>query len=61
MAIVMCHKSNEEVATQLFVPAYQYSKSSGVGDTKVNIGTNNTQDVIIGKNSLIVLIYERKQ
>ncbi|MCE5345554.1 MAG: DUF6259 domain-containing protein [Bacteroidales bacterium] len=59
MAIVVTQKSAESATTKLLVPGYRYKESSGVGEVKVNEGTDNTQSVIVGKNSIVVLIYEK--
>ena len=60
IAIFLTHKSDGPATTQLLVPGYRYKESSGVGDIKVNIGTDDRQSVVIGKNGLVMLIYEKK-
>ena len=59
MAIVMTHKSNEPASTWLSVPGYNYKEYSEVGDIKVDIGADGNPNVMIGKNGLVVLIYEK--
>jgi Domain of unknown function (DUF6259) len=59
LAIVVTHKSDEEATSDIVVPGYRYQESSGVGDTKVIFGTDNMQSVTIGKNGLMVLIYNK--
>ena len=59
MAIVVTHKSHEANSTQISVPGYRYQESSGVGDVKVIVGTNDTQTVILGKDGIVVLVYTK--
>jgi len=59
MAVVMTHKSIEAVTTQISVPGYRYQESTGVGDARVIAGTNDTQIIILGKDGLVVLIFEK--
>ena len=61
MAIVMMTQQSSitEAKTQISVPGYKYQESEGVGDARVIAGTNDKQTIILGKDGLMVLIYDR--
>ena len=61
MAIVMTHMSNDPAISQLVVSGYQYLESSWIGDATVDAGNKDGQKVMLGKNGLVVLVYERKK
>ena len=61
MAIVVMTRQSSitEATTQISVPGYKYQESTGIGDARVMTGTKDKQTIILGKDGLIVLIYER--
>ncbi len=59
MAIVMTHRENNPIVAQLVVPGYKYKEHAGVGDVKEEMGADGNQKVIIGKDGLLVMIYEK--
>ena len=59
MAIVLTQSMKNVVSAQLSVPGYRYKESSGVGDIKVETGTDSKQNVNVGKDGLAVIIYEK--
>lgn len=60
MAIVMTHRSGDRKMTRITVPGYRFIESDGVGDQTVAGGASEKKQVTIGKNSISVLIYEKK-
>lgn len=59
MALVVTQKSAENVSAQVSVPGYRFKESSGIGNNSVVTGSNGIQNVTVGKNGLMVLIYEK--
>lgn len=60
MAVVMTHKQNKTVTTELHVPGYAFKESGVVGEVEVNPSDNGNKHVVIDKNGLAVLIYEKQ-
>lgn len=60
MAIVLTHKQMKTVTTELHVPGYVFKESGFVGEVEVNPANNGNMHLIMGKNGLAVLIYEKE-
>lgn len=60
MAIVMTQTYRDEALTHLSVPGYEYKESSGVGEFEVMFGSNGIPNITIGRDDIVVLIYEKE-
>ncbi len=60
MAIVATHNQELTASTKITVPGHRFKESSGIGDVKISTVAGNVQEITIGKDGLVVLIYERE-
>ncbi len=58
-AVVLTHRSGQRMTTEVDVPGYRLREFAGTGDFQVVEGTGSLPFVVLGKNSLVVIIYEK--
>jgi hypothetical protein len=59
MAIVLTQSTKDVTSARVRVPEYIYKESSGIGNVKIDSGISGPSGVTIGKNGLVVLIFEK--
>ena len=60
MAVVATQSSQQRASTRIRVPGYSFVESDGVGEFKVDAATDGEQQVEVGRNGLVVLVYRRE-
>ncbi len=58
MAVVVTHNQNKAISARIDVPGYNYLESDGLGEISVITDNNGVQELNIGIDGLVVLVYE---
>jgi len=60
IAIVLTQSKKATASIRLDVPGYRYIESSVVGNAEVTEEGNNSKNIIVNKDDLVVMIYEKE-
>ena len=61
MAVIITQSKKESDSAQINAPGYSYIESTIIGKAEVGKTNNGQQNITIGKNGLIALIYEKNE